>query len=142
MKKILILAANPIDTSKLRLDVEVREIQAAHRQARNREEIEIISGWAVRVDDLRSAILYHKPNIVHFCGHGAGDDGLLLENKYRNCSLVIEMLGLLPFGRNDGNRVVIASGTEWNVSGACPLGHSNRNYSLVLKILGLQHTSQ
>ncbi|MGB3755674.1 MAG: CHAT domain-containing protein [Rivularia sp. (in: cyanobacteria)] len=81
MKKILILAANPTDTSKLRLDVEVREIQNAHRKARNREEIEIISGWAVRVDDLRSAILYHKPNIVHFCGHGAGDDGLLLENK-------------------------------------------------------------
>ncbi len=30
MKKILILAANPTDTSKLRLDEEVREIQAAH----------------------------------------------------------------------------------------------------------------
>ncbi len=53
MKKILILAANPTDTNKLRLDEEVREIQAAHRQARNREEIEIISEWALQVDDLR-----------------------------------------------------------------------------------------
>ncbi len=53
MKKILILAANPTDTNKLRLDKEVREIQNAHRQARNREEIEIISEWALQVDDLR-----------------------------------------------------------------------------------------
>ena len=42
MKKILTLAANPTDTSKLRLDEEVREIQAAHRKARDREDIEII----------------------------------------------------------------------------------------------------
>ena len=88
MKKILILAANPTNTNKLRLDEEVREIQAAHRKARNREEIEIISEWAVKVDNLRSALLYHKPNIVHFCGHGAGDDGLLLENQFGQKQLV------------------------------------------------------
>ena len=87
MKKILILAANPTDTNKLRLDEEVREIEA-YRKARNREEIEIISEWAVKVDNLRSALLYHKPNIVHFCGHGAGDDGLLLENQFGQKQLV------------------------------------------------------
>ena len=32
-EKILILAANPTDTSKLRLDEEVRSIENAHRQA-------------------------------------------------------------------------------------------------------------
>lgn len=42
MKKIMILAANPTDTSKLRLDEEVRSIENAHRQATNREKIEII----------------------------------------------------------------------------------------------------
>ena len=79
----MILAANPTDTNKLRLDEKVREIQAAHRKARNREEIETTSEWAVRIDDLRSAMtLYHKLNIVHFYGHGAGDDGLVLENQY------------------------------------------------------------
>jgi len=88
MKKILILAANPTDTNKLRLDEEVREIENAHRQATNREEIAIISKWAVRLDDLRREILYHKPNIVHFSGHGAGDDGLLLENQYGQMQLV------------------------------------------------------
>ena len=82
MKKILILSANPKDTTKLRLDEEVREIQTAHRQAKNREEIEIFSEWAVQVDDLRRTLLYHKPSIVHFCGHGVQDDGLALENKH------------------------------------------------------------
>jgi hypothetical protein len=81
MKKILILSANPTDTNKLRLDEEAREIEIVHKQAKNREEIEIISLWAVRVDDLRRGLLYHKPNIVHFAGHGAGDNGLVLENK-------------------------------------------------------------
>ena len=82
MKKILILTANPTDTSRLRLDEEVREIENAHRQATFREEIEFISKWAVRIDDLQRHLHYYKPNIVHFCGHGAGDDGLLLENQY------------------------------------------------------------
>ena len=81
MKKILILAANPTDTKKLRLDKEIGEIQNAHRQARYREEIEIIPKLAVRVEDLQNELLYEKPNIVHFSGHGAGDDGLILENR-------------------------------------------------------------
>ena len=38
MKKILILSANPINTNNLRLDEEVREIQAAWERALNREK--------------------------------------------------------------------------------------------------------
>jgi hypothetical protein len=109
MKKILILAANPTDTSKLRLDEEVREIQAAHRKARNREDIQITSEWAVRVDDLRSAILYHKPNIIHFCGHGTGNDGLVLENKFGQKQFVSSdsLAGLFKLFKNDVECVVM-----------------------------------
>ncbi|MEM7715346.1 MAG: CHAT domain-containing protein [Cyanobacteria bacterium P01_A01_bin.68] len=108
-KKILILAANPTDTSKLRLDKEVREIENVHRKATNREEVEIISKWAVRVDDLRSALLYHKPNIVHFSGHGAGDDGLLLENQYGQKQLVNSesLAGLFKLFKEDVECVVM-----------------------------------
>ena len=81
MKKILILAANPVDTRQLRLDEEVREIESVYRQARNREEIEIVIELAVRVDDLQRVLLEHIPNVVHFSGHGEGNDGLVLENK-------------------------------------------------------------
>ncbi|MFQ4167916.1 MULTISPECIES: CHAT domain-containing protein [Nostocales] len=88
MKKILILSANPLDTNKLRLDEEVREIQAALRQARHREQFEIVTEWAVRTDDLRRAILYHEPTLVHFCGHGLGSTGLALENNFGQVQLV------------------------------------------------------
>ena len=80
MKKILILTADPKNTERLRLDEEVREIEASLQQARIRDQFEIISKWAVRPRDLRQALLNHEPQIVHFSGHGAGDRGLVLED--------------------------------------------------------------
>ncbi|MBF2063657.1 MAG: CHAT domain-containing protein [Calothrix sp. C42_A2020_038] len=88
VKKILILAANPKDTNKLRLDEEVRNIQAALQRAKNREQFEIITEWAVRVEDLRRALLDHQPTIVHFSGHGSETTGLALENNSGQMQLV------------------------------------------------------
>ncbi len=88
VKKILLLSANPTNTSKLRLDEEVREIEAGLERAKYRDEFEIISKWAVRVDDLRRALLDHEPQIVHFSGHGEGNQGLALENNSGKMQLV------------------------------------------------------
>lgn len=88
MKKILILSANPKNTDHLRLDEEVREIQAALKISKNREQFEVVTEWALRVNDLRRALLNHLPHIVHFCGHGWGSDGLALENKLGQMQLV------------------------------------------------------
>lgn len=78
--KILILAANPKDTIKLRLHEEVREIEEGLRRSKQRDQFVIKSRWAVRPHDLRRAILDFEPQIVHFCGHGDADGGLVLEN--------------------------------------------------------------
>jgi AAA-like domain/CHAT domain len=88
VKKILILSANPTNTSKLRLDEEVREIQTGLERAKNRDKFEIITKWAVRPDDLRRALLDYEPEIVHFSGHGSGEDGLVLENATGQMQLV------------------------------------------------------
>lgn len=88
MKKILILSANPKSTDKLRLDEEVREIEEGLRRAKIRDQFEIITRWAVRVDDLRRALLDFEPEIVHFSGHGAGEHGLALENNSGQMQLV------------------------------------------------------
>lgn len=88
MKKILILAANPTDTKHLRLDEEVREIDAGLKRAKNREEFEIISQWAVGAEGLRRALLDYEPQIVHFSGHGSGSEGLALENNSGQMQLV------------------------------------------------------
>lgn len=88
MKRILILAANPKDTDQLRLNEEVREIQLRLERARHREQFEIISRWAVRIDDLQQVLLDYEPDIVHFSGHGAGIHGLVLESDDGTIQLV------------------------------------------------------
>lgn len=80
-KRILILAANPRQTTRLRLDEEVREIIKALRRARNRDQFELVQCLAMTPRDLRLAVLEESPQIVHFCGHGVGDEGLVLENE-------------------------------------------------------------
>ncbi len=78
--KILVLAANPQDTSGLRLDEEVRGIQRSIQMAKERDRFQIISEWAVRTEDLIQILMTHQPQIVHFIGHGSGQQGLVLDD--------------------------------------------------------------
>jgi len=78
MKKILILTANPTNTKPLRLSEEVRDIKNAWERSQNREQFEIIVEEAVRPQEFRRTLLDHRPDIVHFSGHGGGEQGLAL----------------------------------------------------------------
>jgi hypothetical protein len=80
VKKILLLAANPIKTLRLRLDEEIREIDEGLRRSKHREQFEFHSRLAVRLRDLRRALLDVEPHIVHFTGHGQ-EDGLMVEDE-------------------------------------------------------------
>jgi hypothetical protein len=75
--KILFLAANPLDTERLRLDVEIRTIMERLKGAPLAGRISLTSEWAVRVVDLVQS-LHRAPKIVHFSGHGT-PDGIILE---------------------------------------------------------------
>jgi uncharacterized protein YjbI with pentapeptide repeats len=88
VKTILILASNPKNTSHLRLDQEVREIDAGLQRAKKRELFDLKQRWAVRSQEVYQALLDFKPQIVHFSGHGSGDDGLALEDENGNFKLV------------------------------------------------------
>ncbi len=80
VKKILILASNPKATPQLRLDEEVREIDEGLRRSKHRDRFEIHTRLAVRLRDLRRALLDVEPHIVHFTGHGK-EDGILVEDE-------------------------------------------------------------
>lgn len=80
VRKILILASSPKTTPPLRLAEEVREIEEGLRRSRHRDQFQLHSRWAVRVRDLRQALLDVEPQIVHFTGHGK-EDGLLVEDE-------------------------------------------------------------
>ncbi len=84
---VLVLAANPRDTPALRLDQEVREIQQGLLRA-PRKGFSIRQDWAVRARDIRRALLEHRPTIVHFCGHGSGEEGLVFEDDHGASHLV------------------------------------------------------
>lgn len=86
-KTILILAANPKNTTRLRLDQEVREISNGLERARMRDQFRLKQVWAARPADVRRAMLDLQPNIVHFCGHG-GSEGIFFEDDEGQANLV------------------------------------------------------
>ncbi|MGD1865143.1 MAG: SUMF1/EgtB/PvdO family nonheme iron enzyme [Phormidesmis sp.] len=75
MKKILILASNP--RKDLNLDQEIRDLKGVIERSPSREQFEVVTELAVRVADLQELMLKHEPQIVHFCGHGGGAEGLV-----------------------------------------------------------------
>ncbi|WP_235006846.1 CHAT domain-containing protein [Calothrix rhizosoleniae] len=81
VKTILILAANPQNTSRLRLEEEIREIDEALRRANKRDQFKLEMKLAVRHQDFYRAMLDTHPQIVHFCGHGEGENGIFLEDE-------------------------------------------------------------
>jgi hypothetical protein len=80
IRKILILAASPESLAHLRLAEEIREILASLRQAKYGRRFQVVQCPAARTRDLQQAMLEAQPQIVHFCGHGAGAEGLVLED--------------------------------------------------------------
>ena len=87
-KTILFLAANPKNTSQLGLDDEVREIEIGLQRSRYRDQFELKQRWAVSPREMQRSIEDLKPHIVHFSGHGVGEDGLALENEAGDVQLV------------------------------------------------------
>jgi hypothetical protein len=69
------------DTSQLRLSEEIRAIDECLRKSKFRDHFELHQHWAVRYTDLQEALLRHRPNIVHFSGHGDSSGQIILEDS-------------------------------------------------------------
>ncbi|MCI5123877.1 MAG: CHAT domain-containing protein [Candidatus Electrothrix sp. AR5] len=85
--KILFLAANPINTARLRLDEEVQKISTNLKLAKERDNLILTQEWAVTPDTLMQAILDIAPQIVHFSGH-AEKEGICLEDGQGRAKIV------------------------------------------------------
>lgn len=79
--KILFLASNPTDISRIRLDEELREVDERISLGSHRDQFELIPHFAVRPRDLRRGLLRHQPHILHFSGHGSTTSGIVLEDN-------------------------------------------------------------
>lgn len=79
--KILFLSASPDEMTTLRTDREVRDIQEALRQSEFRDRFELKQEPAVRISDVQRCLLQHRPDILHFSGHGYEGGAILLEGR-------------------------------------------------------------
>jgi hypothetical protein len=87
-KTILFLGANPSNTGRLRLDQELRDITDGLQRSQQRDHFNLQQKWAVRPRDIQRAMLDVQPQIVHFSGHGEGEEGLVFEDDLGNSKLV------------------------------------------------------
>ncbi len=84
IRKILFLAATPEDQVQLNLGKEFRKIKTQLSAAKHRNKFKVENEMAVRISDITQAMQDHKPQIVHFSGHGSGKQGLVVEDDAGN----------------------------------------------------------
>lgn len=78
--RILLLGSNPDGTTRLRLDREARAIEdALGATPAKRRRFELLQGWASSALDLQQDLFRHRPELVHYSGHGSADGELVLE---------------------------------------------------------------
>ena len=75
------MAANPSDTARLEVEEEEKAIKAGLAQSTYRDNFRFERVGAVTLDEMLDEILNLKPQIVHFSGHGSGEDGLVMEDE-------------------------------------------------------------
>jgi NTP pyrophosphatase (non-canonical NTP hydrolase) len=73
-KHVLVIFANPQGTDVLKLAEEERAIKEAIKKSKGRDFIHVHTLQAATVDDLSQALLEQECEIVHFSGHGNGDE--------------------------------------------------------------------
>lgn len=89
-RTILLLSANPDDTTRLRLDQEFSKIEKGLERSRGRNDFVLCQKLAVGPEDLHRALLDHRPQIIHFAGHSTYADGIILEDSNGQAFVVPE----------------------------------------------------
>jgi hypothetical protein len=81
MTKVLFLAANLSDAPVLKLEQEISAIDRKMVGSEFRDLFDIKQQFDVRITDLHGFLLRHKPDIVHFSGHGTKSSGIVLQTE-------------------------------------------------------------
>jgi hypothetical protein len=76
--RILFLSASPSDTTRLAVEQEQHEILARLRAVAGSDRFDLVFEPEVRADELAQVLQQHRPDLVHFSGHGTADGALLL----------------------------------------------------------------
>lgn len=106
--KILFLSANPKNITHIRIDEEARDVDQKIQLGEYRDQLALISHFAVRPEDLSYTLLRHRPHVLHFSGHGSPIEGIVLEDNSGQTKLVsTEALAVLFRTIKDNLRIVV-----------------------------------
>jgi len=86
--KILFIASNPLDTGRLRLEKEMREIDLELSRSKHRDRFEFSKYMDARLDDLLNILLEDTPHFVHFSGHGTNEGIVFMDDKTEKSHVV------------------------------------------------------
>jgi hypothetical protein len=79
--KILFIGSNPMNTVRINISGEVRQIQDTLRTAKFRDQIELYYEPSNDIEALTRLLFEQSPTIFHFSGHGTTSGALLFEDK-------------------------------------------------------------
>jgi hypothetical protein len=82
--KVLYLTAAPASQASLRTEAEFRSVQRELRGSTYRNRVEIFISPAADAKSILDGINDHRPQIVHFSGHGGGEAIWLDDGKVEN----------------------------------------------------------
>jgi hypothetical protein len=86
--KLLLLAANSVDTIDSRASDEIQAIDRAIQAAPLRDRFDIQKEPALRDSDIGPLLLKHNPDVLHISGHSRATEGLVLESELRHVAKV------------------------------------------------------
>ena len=105
---VLFLASNPEQTAYLNLTKEVEEIDKKVRSSEFRDRLNLEKHFEQKPGDVRENLLYYKPTIVHFSGHGEQNGELLLmDNNGQAVNVSPQALKTLFTNLKDNIQVVV-----------------------------------
>lgn len=84
VKRIIFLSANPSNSGALSLGRELRKIKDELLKATERDSFIIEEESAVSISTIMRALKSKRPEIVHFSGHGTGEEGIMVEDESGN----------------------------------------------------------
>ncbi len=107
-QKILVLIANPQGTQSLNLLPEIRRLKEALRQSELNSHYRVEWEIVKTEKDFRKYIINHKPQLLHFAGHGTMK-GLLLEDQEGNPKILnhVYIVSLLKIYSDRLNCVIL-----------------------------------
>lgn len=119
---VLFLAANPRQTTALRLGEEVRTIEERLRESTLRDRFDLRQQHAVRWTDLSRSLLEHTPMVVHFAGHGEAGGEIVLEDPVGDSlPVAVDVLADLFRILKDDIRCVVLNAC-WSEAQAAAIG--------------------